>query len=474
MNQKAQEPRYVLAPSLSIAEYGGRYYELDTRLTKQSLLQFPTKPIEKHLYDVLQALLLVHLRKQGRTRAQIERVLEEKSLARDWAGRLVELGYLEREAEAADDPAEQVLARLIHKFGGQSESDLERGHAAFDAEMERRTFTNRAFFNLPAETDPRTCQVGIAGVPASSLAENAGCSLAPTHLRAMTAIYSWIEIHKKGFYSDGLTRDGKPVILCRDVMVKDYGDVAVEGQTIAGLFHEIRGLVRSMYGEDGIFPLFVGGDHAITFPIAHALLETVPDLHLVHLDAHNDLFYRDKASYHHAGPITSLLQYSGIKKVMSFGMRSFLDDRVQNMEAWRNHPLWSERVDLYSLMHVKQLLADPDRLRRVLRTCRGEPVYLTLDLDVLTANAAGFQLSTPMGIGLEWYELLYFIDVAFDELDIIGCDVVEYNPMNGTARKETIFFLRTLLLYLIDRLAAKHRVLGPRVREAFKVPPRDG
>ncbi len=78
-----------------------------------------------------------------------------------------------------------------------------------------------------------------------------------------------------------------------------------------------------------------GGDHAITFPIVNAFLQHYPSLVLLHLDAHNDVFYTEKIEFSHASPILGLLIQSNLSSVYSFGLRTNADPRVGPFEQFR-------------------------------------------------------------------------------------------------------------------------------------------
>jgi arginase family enzyme len=92
-------------------------------------------------------------------------------------------------------------------------------------------------------------------------------------------------------------------------------------------------------------------------------------------------------------------------------------------------------------------------LERELESLSDRPYYLTVDLDVLSENAIGRQLATPCGAGMEWHELLYFLELAFRKLNIIGCDLVEYDSSHGAEGARNQSSINSLLLLIIDGLA---------------------
>jgi arginase family enzyme len=66
----------------------------------------------------------------------------------------------------------------------------------------------------------------------------------------------------------------------------DAGDVALAGLERAGERERITAAARALRARADL-PLFLGGDHSISFPLLRAF-DDVPDLHVVQLDAHLD------------------------------------------------------------------------------------------------------------------------------------------------------------------------------------------
>jgi arginase family enzyme len=311
------------------------------------------------------------------------------------------------------------------------------------------------FFNLPTDVKPDACHVGLLGFPHASLNVSVGTELAPDLLRLQTRSISWFEIYKHGVYTEMITDDCRPEILCKGAVVRDAGNLTCWGIALNDMLASVEAVLARDFFAHQVYPLVVGGDHAITYPIVMAYLKTVPDLGLLHLDAHNDLFYTRQVAYNHGAFLSNLLQRSSIRQVASFGLRTTADSRVGTMKSIYDKPNASERVRLFSLSAVKQMVVNPERLAGTLRGLAGRPYYLTIDLDVLSADAIGGRVSTPLGVGLEWHELFYLLAAIFDNLDVIGCDVVEYNALGGPGGNT--HQLNALLLLLIDRLVRSNR-----------------
>jgi arginase family enzyme len=333
----------------------------------------------------------------------------------------------------------------------------------FRTKVVNHFFRNPSFFNVPDQIDDADALVGLVGVPVSANLESIGTENAPNQLRRDSQRLFWFDVHDKGVYSEIGCDDSPPGLLCHGTVLKDFGDVGRDARTVGDLFGRLRELVHERLLPNGVRPVFVGGDHAVTFPIVDAYLAARPDLCLLHLDAHNDLFYTDHVDYSHAGPIRSLLLHSDLRQVFSFGLRTVGDPRVEPFTRVLARPELRERIHLYSLGAVGRWLARPEELRAHLRerVAPGVPCYLSIDLDVLSAEAISGALSTPAESGLEWQELYELVDVFFDTLDVIACDVVEFNTDNKDRQAREGRYLQVLLLLLLDRLTRTGRASRP-------------
>lgn len=156
--------------------------------------------------------------------------------------------------------------------------------------------------------------------------------------------------------------------------------------------------------------LTLGGEHLITYPVVKAYLETYPDLHIIHLDAHTDLrdqFFGEKLS--HATVIKLIYNEMKQGKIYQFGIRSGTKEEFEFGK--KNTNLHFNSLEGMSLMKEKI----------------GEfPVYLTIDLDVLDPSIfPGTGTPEPGGVSFNnLIESLMFLK----DLNIVGADIVELSP----------------------------------------------
>ena len=166
---------------------------------------------------------------------------------------------------------------------------------------------------------------------------------------------------------------------------------------------------------DGKFPLGIGGEHLVTWPVIKAMYKKYPDMAIIHMDAHTDLredYEGEPLS--HAAVIRKAADLIGPKNVYSFGIRSGLKEEFQ----------WVKENG----MHLTKFeVLEP--LKQALPQLAGRPVYVTIDIDVLDpAHAPG--TGTVDAGGITSKELLASIHaIAGSEINVVGCDLVEVAPV---------------------------------------------
>lgn len=157
----------------------------------------------------------------------------------------------------------------------------------------------------------------------------------------------------------------------------------------------------------GAFPVFLGGEHAITSWIVEEL--EIGDAGFVWLDAHADLresYEGDPQS--HACAARNILPYGPIVEV---GVRSMSREEHEFIEA-------SDQVSVFRRWGV-----DAKAAIRALP----ERVYLSIDFDAFDPSVIR-ALGTPEPGGLSWDEMLSVLDLVFEEKRVVAMDAVELCP----------------------------------------------
>jgi agmatinase len=191
----------------------------------------------------------------------------------------------------------------------------------------------------------------------------------------------------------------------------DAGDVVFEGAGDPGAAIEAK--VAALLSR-GAKPIFLGGDHSITWPVVRAVRLPLQRLTILHLDAHPDLydsFAGDRLS--HACPFARIMEAGLAERLIQVGIRTM--NAHQKEQARRFG------------VEVTPMRAGIEAMVTAARRLEG-PVYLSIDLDVLDpAFAPG--LSHPEPGGLTTRELLTILQ-AIPRGRLVAADVVELNPDN--------------------------------------------
>lgn len=167
--------------------------------------------------------------------------------------------------------------------------------------------------------------------------------------------------------------------------------------------------------EKGKFPLGMGGEHLVSWPVFRAMYKKYPDLAIIHMDAHTDLREEyEGESLSHSTPIRKVAGLIGPENVYSFGIRSGMKEEFE----------WAKKAG----MHISKFeVLEP--LKQVLPKLKGRPVYVTIDIDVLDpAHAPG--TGTVDAGGITSKELLASIHaIAGSDVHVVGADLVEVAPV---------------------------------------------
>nr|WP_295971755.1 agmatinase [uncultured Bacillus sp.] len=191
---------------------------------------------------------------------------------------------------------------------------------------------------------------------------------------------------------------------------------------------------------DGKFPLGMGGEHLVTWPVIKAVYKKYPDLAIIHMDAHTDLrehFEGEELS--HSTPIRKAAGLIGPTNVYSFGIRSGMKEEFE----------WAKEV---GLSIFKYDVHKP--LQEVLPKLAGRPVYVTIDIDVLDPAHAPGTGTVDCG-GITSRELLASIhEIAHSEVNVVGADLVEVAPVYDHS-EQTVNTASKLLREMLLSFAAK-------------------
>ncbi len=178
--------------------------------------------------------------------------------------------------------------------------------------------------------------------------------------------------------------------------------------------------------------LSLGGEHTITIPIVQTYKKFYPNLKVIQFDAHAD--WRDEylgEKICHATTLRRVADIVGEKNVFQFGIRSMAQEE--------------SKKNIYSVKNILQI-------NKLISKLGNAPIYLTLDIDVLDTGVMP-AVATPEPGGCSFSELITAL-YEFRKCNIVGADLVEYNPLAASSfayASTAAVLVREILLLLINK-----------------------
>lgn len=189
--------------------------------------------------------------------------------------------------------------------------------------------------------------------------------------------------------------------------VYDYGFLRVNSKK--EMEKEIYSISYKIFqNKKQLLPLFIGGDHAITYPVIKGIRSIYKDekIRLLYLDAHSDLgLYKNELTN---GNVMSAIHSLGNVEIVNYGMRG---------------PMSSEEVKV-----INENVITFDKIEELYTyLCQDNAIktYISIDLDVFDPSVID-AVTFPVGGGIDILEFEKLLN-KLENINIIGCDIVEYN-----------------------------------------------
>lgn len=204
-------------------------------------------------------------------------------------------------------------------------------------------------------------------------------------------------------------------------------DTIAESSSAEAVFKVVYNTTKEYIAKNKFVTLF-GGEHSISIGAIKAHYEHYDNLTIVQIDAHADLRKEYLGTpYNHACALYDASQNAD--NLIQIGIRS-MDKSEKTV------------MDTDKVFFAHEMLLNEDWMEDAIDLMT-DNVYITFDLDALDPSifpATG----TPEPGGLMWYETLEFIQKIMSERNVVGFDMVELCPIEGTKVSE---FLAAKLYY---------------------------
>ena len=250
-------------------------------------------------------------------------------------------------------------------------------------------------------------EIALVGIPMDcTVSFRPGTRMGPQQIRTVS--------HGLEEYSVYLDKD------LADAKYYDLGDINLPIGNVSECLKVIEKVTDSLL-KDKKFPILIGGEHLVTYPIIRAFKHHYQDLVVLHFDAHADLRvdYLGESNSH-ATVMRKVAELVGPQNLFQFGIRSGTKEEF----AWgrKNTNMFVERV------------IEP--LREVVPQLGNRPVYVSLDIDVVDpAYAPG--TGTPEAGGCSSREIIQAIH-ELGAANVVGFDLVEVSPIKDQSERTAL------------------------------------
>jgi agmatinase len=196
--------------------------------------------------------------------------------------------------------------------------------------------------------------------------------------------------------------------------IVDIGDADIKPSAPDATFAGVTEMTRAIL-DKGLFPVALGGDHTISYPVVRAHDE---DIHIVHFDAHMD--YADHVAgmtYTNGQPFRLIHALPNVKGMTQIGIRS----------------LRTSRDDYEDALAAGSEIVPPPRMRDLGPegvadlVPAGAKVYVSIDVDALDATLIPGCVSAEPN-GLTYAELRDCFAAICGRNELVGFDFVEVCP----------------------------------------------
>ncbi|MBI2326903.1 agmatinase [Candidatus Curtissbacteria bacterium] len=211
-----------------------------------------------------------------------------------------------------------------------------------------------------------------------------------------------------------------------EVGVFTLGEVQVSKNSPKETIDRVTDIIAGIL-KDNKFPLMLGGEHSLALAGAAACAQKYRNLSVLQLDAHTDSrFEFEDTLYSHATTMRRVVEDLKIP-VTHVGIRSHSKEEAE----------FFKKSKLNNIFYAPEL-----PVSKILATLK-KNVYLTFDLDAFDTSIMP-AVGTPEPGGIGWYETLALLKKVAQKHNIVGCDIVELDPIPGQQAPD---FLAAKLAY---------------------------
>jgi agmatinase len=283
-----------------------------------------------------------------------------------------------------------------------------------------------ARFPYHPDLDTLDADVAVFGMPYESTFGFPGTRSGPRGIREASAVlaYEW----RQGYEQ----LDDGEVYFENGIDAVDCGDSPVLGNAEEPSFSDLRQRVEKIAASRA-FPIFLGGDHAVTTGFLEGLASRGP-FGLIHIDAHLDWHSGSSRHYDQGSPIRRASEMNHVTRIAQFGIRHFPGASMDDLAEARAYGSIIQSVQQVRTVGVAEAVA---------RVPRCDRYYLTIDIDGMDPSIAPGTGINAFG-GFLYEEVRELLKAIAKLGDFVGMDMVEVSPPLDSGRVTTSLAVRLI------------------------------
>ena len=249
-----------------------------------------------------------------------------------------------------------------------------------------------------------------------------------------------LRYNKSGYYDV----DEDKVYLAKELQedrLVDLGDVPVVPCDVEGSVKKTTDIVREVLRKEN-HPLLVGlgGDHSVSNPLIQGFDVLDEPIHVVQFDSHPDYAeYSDGFTLTNAHPFRHVAGMEHVKSLTQVGIRSVRAFNARDSRADGNRIIGMKEFRKLGSEGVVATLP------------AGEPVYISIDIDVLDCSLVPGCVSAEPN-GMMFAELTDTLAAIARHNCIVGFDLVEVAPEIDVGNKITSYLGTMIIILLLGQI----------------------